>query len=261
MLWESRKSRVQWGEEPYFFFDPADLAALAERHRAGYSAAEPFPYVVLDEFFPPAVARRLLAEFPPPERFQRTENLAEPQRRGKLASHDETAFGSFTRQVLYHLNSAIFLTFLERLTGIGALLPDPDVAYSMRHFEPGGKLGIHADFNIHPRLGLHRRLNLLLYLNPDWRSEWGGQLELWDREVQRCVQRIEPSFNRCVLFATHDQGFHGFPEPLRCPPGTTRKSLQLYYYSTSRPAAEISPPHATLWRNRPGESPDAAASF
>jgi hypothetical protein len=243
--------------EPYFFFDPDELAALAAQHRAAYAAAEPFPHAVLDGLIPDAVARRLLAEFPAAESFQRMEVKGEPLRRGKLSSFDETAFGGFTRQLLHHLNSWIFVAFLEQLTGIAGLLPDPDVGHSMRHFEPGGKLGIHADFNTHPRLRLDRRLNLLVYLNLDWRPEWGGQLELWDADVARCVRRIEPAFGRSVVFTTTDRTFHGFPDPLRCPPRTTRKSIQLYYYTNGRPESEVAPPHPTLWRHRPGESLDA----
>jgi 2OG-Fe(II) oxygenase superfamily len=236
-----------------FFFDAGALADLARSRREEYASAAPFPHAVFDGLFPEPVARRLLAEFPPPDRFVREEDPDEPRRRGKLASRDETLFGGFTRHLLYHLNSSIFLSFLEELTGIGCLLPDPYVAGSMRHFEPGGRLGVHADYNIHPRLGLDRRLNMILYLNRDWRSEWGGQLELWDAAVTHCVRRIEPAFNRCVIFNSTDFTFHGFPDPLRCPPTETRKSLQLYYFTNGRPAEEVAPGHNTIFRWRPQE--------
>jgi Rps23 Pro-64 3,4-dihydroxylase Tpa1-like proline 4-hydroxylase len=227
------------------------LSALAARHRDAYASAEPFPHVVLDELFPAAVANRLADEFPPPDRFWRQEDTAEASRRGKLMSNDETIFGSFTRHLLHHLNSGIFIHFLEALTGIADLIPDPDVSTNLRHFEPGGCLGVHADYNFHPRFRLDRRVNLILYLNPTWRAEWGGQLELWDAAMSRCVRRVEPEFNRCIVFNTTDTTFHGFPEPLRCPPGVTRRSLQLYFFTNGRPAQEASPPHPTVFRRRP----------
>src|SRR5690606_23412792 len=98
-----------------------------------------------------------------------------------------------------------------------------------------------------------RRLNLLLYLNEDWRPEWGGDFELWDEGVGGCQERVAPLANRCVIFSTSDRSFHGHPSPLACPPGRTRRSLALYYYSNGRPAAEVGPSSSTVFRPRAGE--------
>jgi hypothetical protein len=115
-------------------------------------------------------------------------------------------------------------------------------------------LKVHADFNRHTRLQLDRRLNLLCYLNRDWREEYGGHLELWDREMKACVKRILPVFNRCVVFSTTDFSYHGHPDPLNCPKGWSRKSLALYYYTNGRPLDERSGQHSTLFQLRPGET-------
>ena len=84
---------------------------------------------------------------------------------------------------------------------------------------------MHVDFNLHDHLRLDRRLNSILYLNQDWEEEWGGHLELWDSSMSRCVQKIPPLLNRCVVFNTTDSSYHGHPDPLTCPPEVTRKSL------------------------------------
>ena len=97
-------------------------------------------------------------------------------------------------------------------------------------------------------------MNLLLYLNPAWDDAWGGALELWDRGMQACVQRIAPIANRCVVFSTTRDSYHGMPDALRCPDGVTRRSLALYYYSNGRPEHERGPDHSTLWQARPGEA-------
>ena len=117
----------------------------------------------------------------------------------------------------------------------------------------GGRLGIHADFNRHPRFDLDRRLNLLVYLNKDWREEYGGHLELWNRGMTHCEVKILPVFNRVVLFSTTDFTYHGHPDPLACPEGMTRKSLALYYYTNGRPTDEVSGGHTTLFRPRTQE--------
>ena len=93
-----------------------------------------------------------------------------------------------------------------------------------------------------------------LAANPDWQPAWGGDLELWDREMRGCAQRIAPVANRCVVFSTTRDSYHGMPDPLRCPDGVTRRSLALYYYSNGRPESERGPDHSTLWQARPGEA-------
>jgi len=242
-----------------FPFDPALLESLAARHRSAYASAVPFPHAVLDSFFPTDVAQRLLQEFPPPEAFAREEDSAGPWRRGKLYSRDVSSFGPQTVATLRALGSPAFLGFLSVLSGIDELVANPEIYDALRHFERGGRLGVHCDFNWHREMRLHRRLNLLVYLNREWPESWNGSLELWDAGVTRCVSRIAPLFNRAVVFTSTDTSFHGFPEPLACPPGVTRKSLQRYYYTRTRPASEASAPHGTLFQRRPQDSEAGSA--
>jgi hypothetical protein len=156
--------------------------------------------------------------------------------------------------LLYHLNSITFLEFLSAVTGIPNLISDPSFEGGGLHqIVRGGKLGIHADFNRHRNYGLDRRLNLLLYLNKDWREEYGGHLQLWDRDMTACGAKVLPLFNRVMIFGTTDFTYHGHPDPLQCPEGMTRKSLALYYFSNGRPAAEVSGDHSTLFRARRGD--------
>jgi hypothetical protein len=195
----------------------------------------------------------ILAEFPDPRQADWFAFDSPLER--KLATKDDSTMGSATRHLLGELNSAPFIDFLERLTGIEGLVPDPHfVGGGLHQIESGGHLKVHADFNRHPRTGLERRLNVLLYLNRDWRDEYGGALELWSRDMSTCQARILPHFNRCVVFSTTSTSFHGHPEPLSCPPGQTRKSIALYYYSKERPPEERGGEHNTLFQARPGEA-------
>jgi hypothetical protein len=235
------------------FLPVANMASAARGAHALYAAAKPFPHLVLDDFFDPALLERVLAEFPRPGEaaWQRFDN----EREIKLASAAEASFGPTARLFLYHLNSITFLEFLTRVTGIENLIPDPCFdGGGLHQIEPGGKLAVHADFNKHPRTGLDRRLNVLVYLNQDWREDYGGHLELWDRDITRCEARILPLFNRMMIFGTTDFTYHGHPDPLRCPKGMTRKSLALYYFTNGRPAEEVSGVHSTLFRARRQDS-------
>ncbi|MCT7949703.1 2OG-Fe(II) oxygenase [Ancylothrix sp. C2] len=237
-----------------FCIDPEYLQNLALQHREEYAAAQPFPHIVIDNFLPEWVLEGILEEFPKPKSidWQKFENSAEK----KLASKGEMQMGDKTRLLLYQLNSSTFINFLEKLTGIDGLVPDPHfVGGGLHQIERGGFLKMHVDFNKHGQLKLDRRLNLLIYLNKNWQEEYGGYLELWDSEMTRCEKKILPIFNRCVVFSTTDFSYHGHPEPLTCPEGQTRKSLALYYYSNGRPAHEIAEEgHSTVFKARPTDN-------
>ena len=235
-----------------FFLEPDELRDFAQIHRKSYFQAKPFPHIVIDNFFPAEILEKVIYEFPTPEQIDWEKFNATTEK--KLVSASENQMGMITRLFLYQLNSSNFIYFLEALTGIDGLIPDPHFRWGGLHqIEKGGYFKIHADFNWYPQLCLDRRLVFLLYLNKDWKEEYGGHLELWNRDMTECVQRILPIFNRCVIFNTTDFSYHGHPDPLNCPEGETRKSLLLYYYTNGRPSDEVFPEHSTLFQERPGE--------
>lgn len=240
-------------------FDPKRLLDLAHQYRRQYAENTPFPHIVIDNFLPEEVTERILSIFPAPN-AQKWEEY-DKEHEVKLQISDDTKMNPYLREVLYQFNSSAVINFLEELTGIDGLVPDPHFEGGGLHqIQPGGFLDVHVDFNFHNRLKLDRRLNLILYLNKDWKEEYNGHLELWNRDMTACVQRVAPIFNRCVVFSTTDFSYHGHPEVLQCPPGTTRKSLALYYYSNGRPAEEKSDSHSTIFRSRPGENSAAKVS-
>jgi Rps23 Pro-64 3,4-dihydroxylase Tpa1-like proline 4-hydroxylase len=238
---------------PASYFDFDEMQKLASRYRSDFRTARPFPHAVIDDLLPAEELDLVLDEFlqAQDETWHRFDNPREK----KLAERRETSFGPFTRHLLAaKFNSSVFLEFLESLTGIPGLIPDPYYEGGGLHqIVRGGFLKVHADFNWHEHLKLDRRLNVIVYLNRDWKEEYGGHLELWNRDMTRCERRVLPIFNRCVIFGTTDFSYHGHPEPLTCPEGVTRKSLALYYYSNGRPADELTDAHSTLFQSRPGE--------
>jgi 2OG-Fe(II) oxygenase superfamily len=226
----------------------ADPLALRSR----YARAEPFPHVALDGLFDDAVLDGVLAEFPAPG--EAVWSAFDNPREKKLGYRHGGELGPRLREFLWRMSAPPALAFLEDLTGIEGLIPDPYFGGGGPHqIERGGFLKIHADFNVHPKLRLDRRLNVLVYLNRDWREEYGGHLELWDREMTRAVTRILPLFNRTVVFSTTDGSFHGHPTPLACPAGRSRRSVSFYYYTSGRPEEERSAPHDTLFQKRHDE--------
>jgi len=174
----------------------------------------------------------------------------------KLASRGEQKFGPKTKVLMHFLNSEPFLMFLSDLSGITNLIADPYFEGGGCHqIKPGGMLKIHADFNKHRTLGLDRRLNFLIYLNKDWKEEYGGHFELWKTDMSESRAKILPIFNRVAMFSTTDYSFHGHPDKLNCPEDRSRKSLALYYYTNGRPKEEVNDgleDHTTLFKERKG---------
>ena len=158
------------------------------------------------------------------------------------------------RQIFQFFNSRPILQFLEGLTGIEGLIPDPYfVGGGYHETSKGGLLGVHADFRINDKLHLHRRLNMIIYLNEEWKEEWGGALELWDRSMKARQRAVAPLFNRCVVFNTDAQSFHGHPEPLATPAHVVRRSMALYYYTASKEIYGEVPSVSTMYQVRPGD--------
>ncbi len=228
-----------------------ELLELADEKSAEYHGAEPFPHIVIDGFLAPELIAALIRDFPGPEA---TEWLAYNSKRElKLALEDEMLMPPRHIDVLRELNGQVFVEFLEQMTGITGLIPDPQFRGGGLHqIMPGGMLKLHADFDMHPRMKVHRRLNAILYLNEEWAPSYGGGLELWDKQATAMVTTIAPLANRLVVFETTDDSFHGHPDPLSCPEGRSRRSMAWYYY-TALPADSDRTGRTPIFRERPGE--------
>lgn len=239
-------------------FDAEQCRAAGAALHAGYAAARPFPHIVIDDFLEPAMLRAMLPGFPDSEgrRF-----FDRDQERFKYQIAPDEIADPALRGLLHELNGPAFLAFLEALTGIEALIPDPYYAGGGLHeTRSGGHLSVHADFNLHEQMKLERRLNLLIYLNEDWPAAWGGDLELWDRDMRACRVKVLPILGRAVIFNTDADSYHGHPEPLACPPDRSRRSIATYYYTAPRTDG---PARTTRFRVRPGSSdrPDRRIAF
>jgi Rps23 Pro-64 3,4-dihydroxylase Tpa1-like proline 4-hydroxylase len=235
------------------------LQALASDRALEYRTNRPFPHIYFDRFLPETEAEQILNDFPEPQQlpWQKFDTANEK----KLAFDQVEYLPPAIRNVLYFLNSRPMLSFLETLTGIAGIIPDPYYSGGGLHqIKRGGKLDVHADFNFHNQLKLDRRINVLIYLNKDWEEAYGGHFELWNRDMSRAEQKILPLFNRCAIFSTTSYSYHGHPTPLACPPDRTRKSLATYYYSNGRPREEVNESHSTLFQ-RPLGTKQASPRF
>jgi len=222
--------------------------------RREFNRPSPFRFVQIDGLLEPGPALEVAASLPGFESAREQGfSFDFVNERKKVQICDSARFPQPVHRLHEALASPEFLDLLGYVTGIPKLLADPTLAGGGIHVTgPAGRLDVHVDFNYDPARNFHRRLNLLLYLNPGWNPAWGGRVELWDRDVSRCWQSIEPLHNRCVIFETSEISFHGVT-PLRCPPGAARKSFAAYYYTTEAPPDWDGREHSTIFRARPDE--------
>ena len=156
-----------------------------------------------------------------------------------------------TKGLIDAFNSSEMLKFLEKLTGIKNLIADPSLyGAGMHKIDSGGKLDIHADYSKHSNYPLYRRVNLLLYINSDWDTLWGGELELRNKDMI-LIKSIAPLFNRAVIFNTTSRALHGHPIPLNCPPGVSRFSIAMYYFTEEAPEDSSDENTSALWFSLP----------
>lgn len=217
-----------------------NLNQLANKLADTYQTNPPFPSIYIDNFFDEAFLEEVLHEFPKVDQLKDKIYYANPNE-DKYATKGEYSFGKQTKRLVHFLNSQPFLEFLQKITGIEeTLIPDPYFEGGGFHeIKPGGFLKVHVDFHKNKKLHLHRRVNFLIYLNKDWEEDYGGHLELWEKDMSRCVSKILPKFNRAAMFSTTGNSWHGHPDPVQCPEGNSRKSLALYYYTNGRPENEL----------------------
>lgn len=205
----------------------------------------PFRYIIVDNFLSDFYVNILhddLVDSNKEDWDKRDQNDKEVKWRSDWKSDKDVPSG--TKRVINFLNSGDFLRDLTEITGIKGIIPDPYLTGGgFNMINPGGFLKIHADGNWHDDMQVHRRLNLIVYLNKTWEDDWGGDLEFWskteDNKPNKCEVKIKPVWNRAVIFQTDDFSFHGHPHPLNCPEGESRKSLIMYYYTNTRPREEL----------------------
>jgi hypothetical protein len=222
------------------------LPATIESLRVSYSTARPFPHILIDGMFDAATLEQLVNEMPSLGNDGWLRHNDDRQNLFVLRSAIELREAGLCLVSILH--SASFLYFLSAMTGIPELLPDPYLQGGGYHFmPPGAFFDVHVDRNTAYETGLVRRLGLIIYLNQDWRQEFGGQLELWDASGKECKVVVEPAFNRTIIFEIGDQNYHGVPNPVACPGTNSRKAFIAYYHTVGSKSDGAVIPHTSLF--------------
>jgi Rps23 Pro-64 3,4-dihydroxylase Tpa1-like proline 4-hydroxylase len=225
-----------------------------EALRRQYIEASPYPFIKIEEFLEPAFAQEVAAAYPSFEiATAQGRGFSSVNERKKVQITDAKLFPEPVARLNAALASPAFLFDLSYITSLPGLLADEELVGGGIHVTgPGGRLDVHVDFNYIESRKLHRRLNLLLYLNPEWEEAWGGHIQLWDEYVTSCRHDFAPKLNRCVIFETSDISFHGVT-PVNSAAPFPRQSFATYYYTREAPAHWKGVSHSTIFKARPEE--------
>ena len=236
--------------------DNQNLSLTAAKEYKNYHNGLPFPNIVIENFFNEDYLNQILLDFPDLSKIKSSQKYLN-KNEIKYANNDYQNFPDSIKNFFEFLNSNMYLNFLQKLTSVKEkLIVDPQLnGGGLHEIKKGGVLKIHTDFSKHPSLKLDRRINVLIYLNKEWKDQYGGHLELWDKDMLGCKKKILPTFNKMVIFSTNDFSNHGHPDPVICPLNQSRKSIALYYFSEGRPLEDLDKNHIknrTYFKNRVG---------
>ncbi|MBC8152144.1 MAG: 2OG-Fe(II) oxygenase [Bacteroidetes bacterium] len=238
--------------EPLFNYD--HWAASLPTDARLYQQNEPYPHIALDNFLTQTAAEAAMTAFPSVTDAGWIHYVHVNEKKHGLNKMD--LLPAPIQAVIQEMNSPRFVAYLSQLTGIPNLLADDSLEGGGLHqSKRNGFLNVHADFTVHPhKRNWRRRVNLLIYLNQDWKPEYRGDLELWDRQMKGVVTKIAPVFNRSAIFNTDEDSYHGLPDPILCPDDMTRKSIALYYFTEEATAPTL---RATNYQARPDDGAKA----
>jgi hypothetical protein len=225
-----------------------------EQYKSNYQTEVPVPHVYLNDFLPDMIARKMFAEARnTPEHLWTTFD-----RKGShMQECNKLEHLPVATEFVNAMHSSLGIDWLNRITGTEGSIGDPFIVgggYSKSW--TNDSLQIHSDFNWNDQFKLHRAQSLIVYLTPDWDPEWGGALEFWDNQKENKVKEFPCLFNSAVIWNYSNRGFHGYPEPLKCPAGVHRTTFRLFYYYSDADYKPEDRPHRSLyWYDKESNEP------
>ena len=215
-----------------------------------YKSSKPFPYIIIDNFLEKNFANKILDSFKLNSDWI---NYTFVNNFKKYGFNDRKKMNKNLNNLFNSLASKKFTGKLNKITNINGLFLDPKLdGGGLHQIFKGGYLNVHTDFSSHTnKPNWTRVLNILIYLNKNWKKSYKGNLELWSKDGRNKVSEISPKFNRCVVFFTNKNSFHGHPEKLNCPSNVSRKSIAAYYFVKNKINLKLSP---TNYISRPNDN-------
>jgi len=225
-----------------------DINLLTEKYEAkdyalDYSKGTPVPWIAFDDFLPQdllTAVQNEIDEIPLHiwDSFTRNGSY--------MRECNNMKFSPLIRELVMNFNSGEFVHWLEGITGLEKLIPDPHlIGAGLMRCGPGNSLKLHTDFNWNEQLQLNRSLSMILYVSREWEDEWEGGLEFWSFDRKELLHKIHAKPNRLLLWNYDENLVHGHPNPIACPESASRDGLRLFYFHSN--AKPTTTPHRSLY--------------
>ncbi|TAE66850.1 MAG: hypothetical protein EAZ85_15590 [Bacteroidetes bacterium] len=233
------------------YINPAYTTPEAiEKLKNDFKDGFPYKHIVIDNFLTEDFAQSLHQNFPTIDKLNKHyHGLNEKKSEGSNFNDFHKDFSILRNEVLMSKQLADWVSEITNIEGV--FVTDDKLGTGLHQGGDGSFLDIHIDFNIHAEKNVHRRLNLLIYMNQNWQEEYAGHLEMWDAKMTKCEKKLLPIFNRLVIFETNEISYHGY-STVHLPENMTRKSIYTYFYTPLR--EDASKYHDTVFKAKPTDS-------
>ena len=201
-------------------------------------------YFFLDDLLPGELALGLQAIFPKAEEMVLKKSIRED----KYVAAQMNQYHPMLEETIYAFQDKKVVDLIGEICGIKEAIPDEHLyAGGLSMMANGQFLNPHLDNSHDKDRERWRVLNLLYYITPDWKQEYGGNLELWPDGLKGKQVTIHSKFNRLAVMVTHNNSLHSVSpvkhEGFRC-------CISNYYFSKT-PLLDSDTFHVTSFRGRP----------
>ena len=211
-----------------------------EKLRADYLLAKPFPFLVIDNFCDAAKLEQLYLDIPRLTNKSRDYMFAH----NKFEKANYKELGPLFMEYYKDLRSDEMNDFLSFIANEEVFVDPANHGGGLHQGQKNSFLDMHLDFNYHPlHTNWYRNMNLLLYLNKDWRPEYRGHLKLVDLRSGDKKELSVP-FNRMIIQQTRAYTLHGY-DMTNFPEGKYRTSIATYAYTVHQ--HHVEQPRTTAW--------------
>ena len=215
-----------------------------------YAKGEPFEHIIIPNFLDEKFAEIISSEFPETDS---TWHVYDTPFEQKLLKSNIGESTPNIKKLINYLNSEEFVNIVSRICGIRGLESDPTLnAGGMHCYKNNGFIDIHLDYTIHPITRKERRISFMLYMSKNWKDEYGGNLQLWNKDLTEFKELKTSMYNVGLFFKTSEDSYHGLPDKINCPPHMSRNVIGLYYLTEPRPETLSNPRYNAEMFPKPG---------
>jgi Rps23 Pro-64 3,4-dihydroxylase Tpa1-like proline 4-hydroxylase len=201
---------------------------------------------IVDNLLSEDEAREIYNAFPRKEEMVPANSL----RGCKYIAVQMNRYNPLLEEIIYAFQEPKIVSLIAEITKIEQLLPDASLyGGGISLMTQGSFLNPHLDNSHDKERQNYRVLNALYYVTPEWKPEYGGNLELWPYGLKAKQQTIWSQFNRLVVMVTNKTSLHSVSPVL----ANAHRCCVSNYYFSPKSIEDKDYSHVASFRGRPEE--------